>query len=111
QSTEIDPREVVISFARAGGPGGQHVNKTSSAVRAHHGPSGLRVHVTSERSQRANVRLALQRLGSLLHEREEERAARARASRHERAQRVERGNATHLCAMRGTVLEQTCDQT
>jgi protein subunit release factor B len=62
----LDPREVEVTAARAGGPGGQHVNTTSSAVRATHRPTGLTVRVAGERSQHANRRAALRRLAARL---------------------------------------------
>ncbi len=45
-------------FVRAGGPGGQHVNKTSTCVLLRHRPSGLEVRCEQERSQAQNRRLA-----------------------------------------------------
>ena len=65
---EIDglQREVNFDVMRSSGPGGQHVNKTSSAVRATHVPSGLQVRVDSDRSQHRNKQLALERLQMLL---------------------------------------------
>ena len=47
----IPETELEISVARSGGPGGQNVNKRDTAVRMTHVPSGISVHVTSERSQ------------------------------------------------------------
>jgi peptide chain release factor len=58
--------DVRFETMRAGGAGGQHQNKTESAVRAVHGPSGATVVVRSERSQHRNKALALERLAGLL---------------------------------------------
>ncbi|WPL15750.1 Peptide chain release factor 2 [Thiorhodovibrio winogradskyi] len=58
----------------ASGPGGQHVNRTESAVRITHRPTGLSVLAQKERSQHTNRRLALARLGALLSQRADEQA-------------------------------------
>ncbi len=58
----IPESELDISFTRSGGPGGQNVNKRDTAVHAVHTPTGLRVHVTSERSQLQNKEKALEML-------------------------------------------------
>lgn len=65
------PRPLLASDVRfetfgAGGPGGQHQNKTEAAVRATHVPTGLSVAARNERSQHRNKALALSRLASLL---------------------------------------------
>ena len=62
-------KEIKIETMRASGPGGQHVNKTESAVRVTHLPTGLSVSAREERSQHANRRLALARLAERLNER------------------------------------------
>jgi len=68
----IPETDLDISFTRSGGPGGQNVNKRDTAVHAVHKPTGLRVHVTSERSQAQNKEKALEMLrGKLFQQREE----------------------------------------
>ena len=55
-------REVDITSTRSGGPGGQHVNKTNSAVQLVHRPTGIRIRVETDRSQHRNRQLAMERL-------------------------------------------------
>lgn len=62
ESDEDLLRECEVETFRSSGPGGQHVNKTESAVRLRHLPSGIVVSSQQERSQHRNKELCLQKL-------------------------------------------------
>lgn len=91
-----DERDLSIETLRASGPGGQHVNRTESAVRVTHRPSGLSVLAQEERSQHLNRRLALARLAALLADRAAAHARHAEDTRWRQHTQLERGNAVRV---------------
>jgi peptide chain release factor len=89
-----DLRDEDIDFQtmRASGPGGQHVNKTDSAVRATHRPTGLMTTAQEQRSQHANRKLAKLKLLLMLEERRAGAREGVRQAQWSSHQTLERGN-------------------
>ena len=90
---DLDEADIRYQTTRASGPGGQYVNKTDSAVRATHLPTGLTAFSQDQRSQFANRRIARLKLSLLLEEQRRAAAAAGRREEWSRNRGLERGNA------------------
>ena len=93
--------ELEEGFARSGGPGGQNVNKVSTAVTLRHLPSGLRVTVQDSRSQAQNRRLARERLLDAIERRREDE----RAVELSRREKIRRQRSPRPRALKKRILE------
>ncbi|OHA88728.1 MAG: hypothetical protein A2653_00315 [Candidatus Zambryskibacteria bacterium RIFCSPHIGHO2_01_FULL_43_25] len=90
---EIPETDLKIDFAKSSGPGGQNVNKRETAVRVVHTPTGISVHVDSERSQAQNREGAMAILAGKLYKRlEEERQAKEKGMYISKSTQIEWGN-------------------
>jgi peptide chain release factor 2 len=89
---EIDDKDLRIDVMRSGGAGGQHVNKTESAVRVTHLPTGIAVHSDQERSQHKNKATAMRILRSKLFEVEQKKQEEKMGNIHAQKKAIEWGS-------------------
>jgi peptide chain release factor 2 len=89
---DIDEKDLRIDVMRSGGAGGQHVNKTESAVRITHLPTGIAVHCQQERSQHKNRSTAMRILRSKLLEVEEKKQEEKMGGLHAQKKSIEWGS-------------------
>ncbi|GAT33524.1 RF-1 domain-containing protein [Terrimicrobium sacchariphilum] len=98
----IRPEDITFSFTRSSGPGGQHVNKVSTAVELLHVPTGTRIVASDSRSQSQNRHLAIERFIAELERRKaERRQARLAAVSKARRQKAKRSRATKAKMVEG----------
>ena len=89
---EIDPKDLRIDTYRSQGAGGQHVNKTDSAVRITHIPTGIVAQCQNERSQHKNKDMTMKILRSKLYEHEQQLKEKERAAQEKKKKDISWGN-------------------
>jgi peptide chain release factor len=104
QQSQINSQHISFTATKSSGPGGQHVNKTNSAIRAIHQPSGLSVQVMDSRSQHQNKKIAINRLTAKLKEVELENAIQFAQQTWENGINIKRGNPIRV--FKGTDFKQ-----
>ena len=92
KDVEFDSELIKIEAIRGGGPGGQHVNKSNTAIRATYLPTGDSVFCHEERSQLMNKKLALSRLNDLILNQNQSQKDNAKANSRMEHYSLERGN-------------------
>ncbi|WP_108869202.1 peptide chain release factor H [Aquimarina aquimarini] len=89
---KVNEKDITYQAMRSSGPGGQHVNKVSSAIRAIHQPTGINVVAMDSRSQHQNKKIATKRLIEKIQEAELEKIKKSLATQWENHLAIQRGN-------------------